>query len=154
MLLAALTLSLCACGGAGNGAGAAETPAEDTAAQGAGYSASGGTELTLSGEGMAYLEDFTAKYSSVILSEANRGAVAQILVEGHTDTAGTHEYNQDLSERRTQSVVDCCLALEPELEQFITAKGCSFDDPVYDENGEVDMDASRRVVFRFILNAG
>jgi chemotaxis protein MotB len=35
------------------------------------------------------------------------------------------------------------------LRELATANGCSWSDPVYDANGNVDMDASRRVVFKF-----
>lgn len=31
-------------------------------------------------------------------------------------------------------------------------KRSAYDKPVYDENGEVDMDVSRRVAFRFFVN--
>ena len=32
------------------------------------------------------------------------------------------------------------------------ASGYAYDKPVYDENVEVDMEASRRVAFRFFVN--
>ena len=40
------------------------------------------------------------------------------------------------------------------LSSTVKALGYSYDNPVYDENGDVDMDASRRVAFRFIINLG
>lgn len=42
---------------------------------------------------------------------------------------------------------------DPELEEYITTKGFSYDKPIFAEDGSVDMDASRRVEFRFILKA-
>ena len=42
---------------------------------------------------------------------------------------------------------------DPELEEHITTKGFSYDKPIFAEDGSVDMDASRRVEFRFILKA-
>lgn len=38
------------------------------------------------------------------------------------------------------------------LQSMMEAVGYAYDRPVYDENGQVDMDASRRVSFRFIIN--
>ena len=42
---------------------------------------------------------------------------------------------------------------DPQLEEYITTKGFSYDKPIFAEDGSVNMDASRRVEFRFILNA-
>ena len=106
----------------------------------------------LSDSGKAYLDAFLDVYSAVILSEQYNDAVANILVEGHTDTSGTYEYNMTLSEARAASVADYCLERQPELGDIIKTKGCSYDNPVYDENGNVDMAASRRVVFKFLMN--
>ncbi len=106
----------------------------------------------ISAEGKAYLDGFAAAYSEAVLAEAQAGTVGKILVEGHTDTSGTHEYNQDLSERRAAAVADYCVQIQPKLASLIESKGYSFDNPVFDENGKVDMDASRRVVFKFMLD--
>ena len=73
------------------------------------------------------------------------------MIEGHTDTDGGHDYNQKLSERRAQSVADYCLSKQPGLAGFIESKGCAYDNPVLDSEGKIDMAASRRVVFKFIL---
>jgi outer membrane protein OmpA-like peptidoglycan-associated protein len=45
-----------------------------------------------------------------------------ILVEGHTDSVGGFEYNQKLSERRAQSVVDFAASTGVDSSRF-TAKG-------------------------------
>ena len=42
---------------------------------------------------------------------------------------------------------------DPQLEEYITTKGFSYDKPIFAEDGSVDMDVSRRVEFRFILKA-
>lgn len=106
----------------------------------------------LSQEGKDYLDSFVQAYASVILDEAHANDVAKILIEGHTDTDGNYEYNLALSERRAQAVADYCLSLAPELAPYLNVKGCSYDDPIFTADGRVDMAASRRVVFRFILN--
>lgn len=98
----------------------------------------------ISDEGKASLKDFIDAYTEVILSD---DSVSTIVVEGHTDTNGTHEYNQTLSEKRANAVKDYCIEQHPELEKYMEAKGCSYDYPIYKDDGSVDMDASRRVVF-------
>ena len=42
-------------------------------------------------------------------------------------------------------------AQKRQLRELVTANGRSFSDPVLDEYGNEDMDASRRVVFKFRL---
>lgn len=118
-------------------------------------------DATLSDEGKAFLDTFLNAYASVILSDECSGYVSQIVIEGHTDTNGEYDYNLVLSKDRADAVVNYCLSesnsgLSPEqiqaLGQMMTAVGRSYDEPVYKDTGEVDMDASRRVVFKFMMN--
>ncbi len=112
--------------------------------------------------GKAMLDRFITVYTAVVFSEKYEGFVSAIQVEGHTDTSGSYEYNLDLSERRAKNVFDYCLAgvsglsagTVEHLEEILAYVGCSYDFPIYDENGNVDMDASRRVSFRFIVDLG
>ena len=106
----------------------------------------------VSAEGKAGLDEFLTVYVPIMKTQAEEGLVGQILIDGHTDTSGTHDYNQDLSERRAKAVADYVTAAYPDIAQYITAKGYSFDKPVFAEDGTVDMDASRRVEFRFLMN--
>jgi chemotaxis protein MotB len=108
----------------------------------------------LSPEGQEYLEHFVRAYAPVILNGEGAGSVAQILIEGHTDSDGSYDYNLALSERRAQTVADACIALEPGLKPYIVIKGCASDEPVLLPDGAEDKDASRRVVFKFILDVG
>jgi chemotaxis protein MotB len=66
----------------------------------------------------------------------------------------------ELSQKRALSVAEYCLgddskiltdAQLEDLRSVISATGRSYSNPVYDENGEVDMEASRRVEFLFRL---
>ena len=118
-------------------------------------------DATLSDEGKAFLDTFLNAYASVILSDECSGYVSQIVIEGHSDTNGEYDYNLVLSKDRADAVVNYCLSesnsgLSPEqiqaLSQMMTAVGRSYDEPVYKDTGEVDMDASRRVVFKFMMN--
>ena len=108
-------------------------------------------EASLSAEGKDYLDRFLTVYSSVVMSDKYADTVSEILVEGHTDTDGSYDHNMELSERRANFVKQYCLEVCPELQDRISAKGCSYDSPVYDADGNIDKAASRRVVFKFKL---
>jgi len=111
---------------------------------------------TVSDEGKAFLEQFIKIYSSVVFDSKYEGFVSQIMVEGHTDTNGGYEMNLELSQKRADSVKAYCLSVGGDhtanLEQMLQAVGFSYTDPICKANGEVDMDASRRVAFRFLIN--
>ncbi|WP_261303989.1 OmpA family protein [Paenibacillus andongensis] len=112
----------------------------------------------VSDTGKAYLEKFIPQYIGILMSDQFRGQVAQIIVEGHTDTDGTYLYNLKLSQDRALSVVQQIFApsfpnfkYKDELKQVITANGRSFAVPIYKQDGTVDADKSRRVEFKFRL---
>jgi chemotaxis protein MotB len=115
---------------------------------------------TISAEGQAFLQQFTQIYTSTVYSEKYADFVSRILVEGHTDTDGTYERNLELSQERADNVLNYCLSAECGVDsayaalfaQSAEAVGYSYDKPVYDVDGNVDMDASRRVSFRFVIN--
>ena len=117
-------------------------------------------ESDISSKGETFLQEFMAVYTSVVFGDKYEDFVSKILVEGHTDTSGSYELNQKLSQARADSVKEYCLSAEcgvdaahiETLQQMLEAVGCSYDKPVYDSNGEVDMAASRRVSFTFIVN--
>ena len=98
-------------------------------------------------------------YASVLFDGAYADRVSAVVFEGHTDTNASYEYNLELSQKRAQAVLDYCLnstaMTQEQKDRFgalAQAKGYSFSDPVYDENGNVDMDASRRVAVKFYIN--
>lgn len=105
----------------------------------------------LSAEGQDYLNRFVGVYTSVVLREEYAAFVSGVLVEGHTDTSGSYAYNLTLSQNRADAVAQQCIAQDARMADIIQAYGCSYDYPVYDANGAVDMAASRRVTFRFML---
>ena len=109
-------------------------------------------------DGQDFLNRFIPVYLSVLLSDDYVDYLGEIVIEGHTDTDGSYLYNLELSQNRALSVAKFCLQmnqLTPEqqaiLYDILTAKGRSYSDPVYDSQGNVDMDASRRVEFKFRL---
>lgn len=65
-------------------------------------------------------------------------------IEGHTDTAGSHSYNQTLSEARARAVRDWLIAAGVPAEH-LSAQGFSFDRPVADNSTEDGRAQNRRV---------
>jgi outer membrane protein OmpA-like peptidoglycan-associated protein len=111
----------------------------------------------ISDAGKVYLDEFIPKYSSVLLSDDFKENIAQIIVEGHTDNQGTYLYNLKLSQDRALSVVETIYGpvfrdfdQKEALREIITVNGRSFNDPIMD-NGQINPDKSRRVVFKFSL---
>jgi len=114
----------------------------------------------LSERGKRFIDKFLPVYLDVLFSEDYEGYVAEIIVEGHTDSLGTYLDNLELSQRRALAVASYVLsddyrgitpAQKNKLRAVVTANGRSFSDPVLDDSGREDMDASRRVVFKFRL---
>jgi outer membrane protein OmpA-like peptidoglycan-associated protein len=112
---------------------------------------------TISAAGIDYLNQFIPKYASILLSKQFEGNIAQIIVEGHTDNNGSYIYNLKLSQDRALSVVEAIYSdnfhnfdNKESLKSIITANGRSFSDLVK-VDGVVDLDKSRRVVFKFRL---
>ncbi len=113
----------------------------------------------LKDSGKQLLSAFIPVYVRTLMSEENEGYVGEIIIEGHTDTSGTYLHNLALSQERALAVATYCLGPEMTgltraekdvLQTILTANGRSFADPVYQADGvSVDMEASRRVVFKF-----
>ena len=111
-------------------------------------------------EGKSFLDEFLPRYFGVLMSKDFKPYVSEIIIEGHTDTNGEYMYNLELSQKRALSVASYCLdyntnIFEDEdidvLREMVTANGRSFSNPVYNSDGSVNMDASRRVEFKFRL---
>ncbi len=113
-------------------------------------------------EGKAFLDSFIPLYISSLLESENSGYISEIIIEGHTDTVGSFNYNLDLSQKRAFSVAEYCLIMMESmhagnlellntLRGLLTANGRSYSNPIYDNAGNVNMDASRRVEFKFRL---
>ena len=107
-------------------------------------------------EGRQFLKRFIPVYLGVLLENGYDDFLGEIIIEGHTDTLGNYLDNLELSQERALSVAAFCLEM-PELSQkqlsklrnILTAKGRSFSDPIYYSDGTINMDASRRVEFKF-----
>jgi len=109
-------------------------------------------------EGKQLLNQFIPVYLDVLLREEYQDYLGEIIIEGHTDSSGSYDSNLKLSQDRALQVALYCLNMsglsrtqKARLQQILTAKGRSYADLVYDENGVEDADASRRVEFKFSL---
>lgn len=115
----------------------------------------------LSQEGKDFLTVFLPQYFGVLLSDEFSEYVAEITIEGHTDTDSTYIYNLDLSQARARNVAKFFLSDTQtlfsqedlqKLRQLVTANGRSESEPIYYEDGvTVNMEASRRVEIQFRL---
>lgn len=119
---------------------------------------SGQYALKTTGEDL--LKKFLPKYIGVLTDKQFNDYISEIIIEGHTDTQGDYLYNLELSQKRALSVATFCLDTNKEvlsegkiekLRKIVTANGKSFSNPVLDENGNEDQNASRRVEFLFRL---
>jgi chemotaxis protein MotB len=116
------------------------------------------SEIKTTGE--EFLSEFLPRYVDVLLSPKYRDNISEIIIEGHTDTEGTYIFNLQLSQKRALAVAEYCLGDKSEIlsdsqleemRKLVSATGCSYSKPVYDEDGDIDMEASRRVEFLFRL---
>lgn len=106
------------------------------------------------------LKEIIPMYLDVLLQDEYRDYIAEIIIEGHTDTDGSYWTNQELSYERASAVATFCMnernGLSSEkieqLKLLLTVNGRSYSDPVYKENSqEINMEASRRVEIKFRL---
>ena len=107
-------------------------------------------------EGKDLLDRFIPVYLNVLLSEDYRDYLGEIIIEGHTDSAGEYIPNLRLSQNRALAVAIYCLGIvngsqRTMLQDILTAKGRSSSDLVFNADGSENKDASRRVEFKFSL---
>lgn len=114
----------------------------------------------LKAEGEVFLKEFMPRYFHVLLGSDYKEYIGEVMIEGHTDTQGSYINNLELSQKRAFAVAAFCLADESnilptmdihELRELVTANGRSFSNPIYNEDGTVNMEASRRVEVKFRL---
>lgn len=119
----------------------------------------GGDSAVLTSQGKEFLNKFVKVYTAIVFSEKYDGFVSKTLVEGHTaPVAGsTYESGLPLSQQRADNVKNYCVSAETgvdtaKLAAALEAVGYSNSKPIYDKNGNVNMAASRRVSFRFLVS--
>ena len=117
-------------------------------------------EAELTDEGKQALEQVLPIYCKVLLQEDYMKYLAEIIIDGYTDTDGDYSYNLQLSQQRSLAVAQYLLDIQgnflnsdqsQDLQEYLTVNGHSMANPVLDANGNVDKDASRRVEVKFRL---
>ncbi len=117
-------------------------------------------ESDLSDAGKTALEQILPIYCKVLLQDDYKDYLAEIIIDGYTDTDGDYSYNLQLSQQRSLAVAQYLLDIQGnflssdqsgDLQQFLTVNGHSMANPVLDADGNVDKDASRRVEIKFRL---
>ena len=109
-------------------------------------------ESDLSDAGKTALEQILPIYCKVLLQDDYKDYLAEIIIDGYTDTDGDYSYNLQLSQQRSLAVAQYLLDIQGnflssdqsgDLQQFLTVNGHSMANPVLDADGNVDKDASR-----------
>ena len=110
--------------------------------------------------GKQALEQILPIYCKVLLQDDYKDYLAEIIIDGYTDTDGDYSYNLQLSQQRSLAVAQYLINIQgnflndeqsQELEKYLTVNGHSMANPVLDADGNVDKDASRRVEVKFRL---
>lgn len=108
--------------------------------------------------GQTELRRLIPVYLEVLLRPEYRDYVAEIIIEGHTDSKGSYTFNLQLSQQRALNVATFCLEMpglsgeqRALLESILTAKGRSYADRIFNADGTENMEASRRVEIKFRL---
>ncbi len=122
------------------------------------------------------LKEFLPKYLYVVLQDKYKDKIAEIRIEGHTNTKPINKTNDpyidnmELSQNRARNVLsflrkqDCFINLETEkkerLQYWLTANGLSYGRTVdkefkiaFGSNQPIDNDKSRRVEFRIVTTS-
>ena len=117
-------------------------------------------QAELTDAGKQALEQILPIYCMVLLQDDYMKYLAEIIIDGYTDTDGDYSYNLQLSQQRSLAVAQYLLDIQgnfldatqsQNLEKYLTVNGHSMANPVLDANGNVDKDASRRVEVKFRL---
>ena len=117
-------------------------------------------QAELTDAGKQALEQILPIYCKVLLQDDYMKYLAEIIIDGYTDTDGDYSYNLQLSQQRSLAVAQYLLDIQgnfldatqsQNLEKYLTVNVHSMANPVLDANGNVDKDASRRVEVKFRL---
>ncbi len=109
-------------------------------------------------EGLEQLDRLIPVYLGVLLSEKYRDYVAEIMIEGHTDSTGRYERNLELSQERALNVAKYCMSMpsltetqKNLLKKIVTAQGRADSNLIKNPDGSENQERSRRVEIKFRL---
>jgi outer membrane protein OmpA-like peptidoglycan-associated protein len=116
------------------------------------------------------LDEFFPKYLEIIMQPKYKDKIAEVRIEGHTDTTNTYMYNVQLSQDRARSVLGYLRDLgcyknlsekdKNQLQFWVTANGLSYGRTLDNNreltifsNNPINKELSRRVEFRIVTNS-
>ncbi|HQQ94754.1 MAG TPA: OmpA family protein [Bacteroidia bacterium] len=122
------------------------------------------------------LKEFLPKYLSVVMQDKYKDKIAEIRIEGHTNTKPINKTNDpyidnmELSQNRARNVLgflrqqECIIQLETSkkerLQYWLTANGLSYGRTIdansnltFNSNTAIDPNKSRRVEFRIVTTS-
>ena len=114
----------------------------------------------LTDEGKSELANILPIYCKVLLQDDYKKYLAEIIIDGYTDTDGDYDYNLELSQKRSLAVAQYLTEIQEnflssdeisDLQNYLTVNGHGSANPVLDSKGNEDKDASRRVEVKFRL---
>lgn len=117
-------------------------------------------ESTLTEDGEQILAQVLPVYCGVLLSDQYKDYVAEVIIDGYTDSSGNYLSNLELSQSRAYAVASYLLENSGDflteeqnklLAEKLTANGRSQSNLVLDAQGNEDAQASRRVEIKFRL---
>ncbi|EAK9945777.1 hypothetical protein A0Y81_01480 [Campylobacter lari] len=110
--------------------------------------------FTLKAQAKENLKTILTQYFDNILTDENiLNSIENIVIEGHTDSAGSYIYNLDLSQKRAYAVMSFIHSFykDPRLQKLLMASGRSYSDVIM-KDGKEDKEASRRIEIKFNIN--
>ena len=118
----------------------------------------GGDSSEITADGKKLLDKFMQVYVDVLSDSKYTGFIKKLMVEGHTAPVAGSSYDEGypLSKERAEKVEAYCASSQngakvKELSKEIEAIGYSNSKPIFNRDGTANMEASRRVSFRFII---
>jgi outer membrane protein OmpA-like peptidoglycan-associated protein len=122
------------------------------------------------------LKEFLPKYLTVVMQDKYKDKIAEIRIEGHTNTKPINKTNDpyidnmELSQNRARNVLgflrqqECFLELQTakkdRLQYWLTANGLSYGRTIdansnltFNSNSAIDVNKSRRVEFRIVTTS-
>ena len=113
-----------------------------------------GDSAEISDGGKKLLDTFVKAYGTVLGNEKYKNFISKTVVEGHTAPLATSTYESGLplSQSRADNVKDYCKTINASLVQNFEAKGYSNSMPIYNLDGTINQEASRRVTFKCVIN--
>ncbi len=111
-------------------------------------------------EGEMILGEALPVYCKVLLQDEYFPYIAEIMIDGYTDSSGDYQYNLMLSQQRAMAVAEYMLGLssstlspseQENLKSKLSVNGHSSSNLILDKHGREDAEKSRRVEVKFRL---